>query len=255
MADIQLNCKDLSDTQDHKDDKERSAQQELNLLIKDIDKLSTQSEMNKSNVDTNKDNITVVLGDSILAGASSEQADIIAESGASLDRINPMLTQVRNRHPHVDNLVIALGTNDYSRTTSTGSTSALFSKAVLKAQEMLPEAHIFLSAIVPRREVSTHMKACNDNIHEINNFLKDTSRGSTNVTYIGNASTFNRAAHENLYRKRDNVHLSSLGKSRLVEIIEDNVAKYSTPSKKRGRVQGTPPSTEKEAKQRKEDEH
>ena len=193
--------------------------------------------------------VTVVVADSNLTATHSAKLDIIAESGANLENIGPMLNKARTKKPHIDNLVIALGINDFSNTQSTGATSALFNKAITKAQTVIPEAHIFLSGIVPRKETSTHLKATNNQLHEVNNFLKDIAKGSDKISYIGNASTFRQSSPENLYVKKDTLHLNSVGRAKLVNIIETHVEKRKTPIKKRPRSLDTPTSAEKDAKQ------
>ena len=215
-----------------------------------------------SNESTIRGNTTIVIGDSILVGAECDQDNttIIAETGAQLTNIAPLLQKARKAAPQVDNVVIALGVNDIMKTESVGATNALCYKAISKTETVLPEARIFVSGVVPRKESDNpncKAKACNEKIKEVNEYLRETAKVSENVFFLGNSNTFKKNAQTNFYKKGDSIHLNPTGKAELVRIITEGVEKKSkevskTPGKKRAHSHNTPPSAKRDAKVRKE---
>ena len=207
-------------------------------------------------------NTTIVIGDSILAGADCDKDDttIIAERGAQLANIGPMLQKARQAATQVDNVVLAVGINDIMNTESVGATTALYYKAISKTETVLPEARIFVSGVVPRKEndnPNCKAKACNERVKEVNDYLRETAKVSDNVFFLGNSNTFRKNAPTNFYKKGDNIHLNPMGTAQLVQIITNGVEKMSkeetkTPSKKRTHSHNTPPSAKRDTKVRKE---
>ena len=217
------------------------------------------TETEHSQVSEPQKGITLVLSDSILNGAQcSQSTSITAESGAGLRSISSLIakSQADENSPQVDNAVIALGTNDLKDNHSSGATNALYSKAVDTVAREFPSAHIFVSAILPRKDTSGHYKDYNDKVADINKFLWEYAKGSENVTFIGNSNTFKKTPHNYyLSQDRSGIHLSRDGQKKLVQIIEEAVAKAAKETKKRLRsAQETPPSASKDAKVRKCDD-
>ena len=201
--------------------------------------------------------VTVVIGDSILAGADCENDNIViqAESGASLDKVSPLLEKARKSAKHIDNVVLALGINDIRNTESVGATSALYYKACTKVEETIPEAKIYISGIVPRKD--TGNPNGNEQIKGVNEYVKDIAKVTENVSFLGNSNTFNVTAKVNYYRKGDHIHLNAVGQAKLLSIIEEGIKKdketAKSTSKKRVLSLGTPPSGQKDPKMRKGD--
>ena len=210
---------------------------------------------------TIRGNTTVVIADSILVDADCDKDDttIIAESGAQLTNIAPLLQKARKATPQVDNVVIALGVNDIMKTESVGATNALCYKAISKTETVLPEARIFVSGVVPRKETDNPNckgKVINQRIKEVNEYLRETAKVSDNVFFLGNSNTFKKNAQTNFYKKGDSIHLNPIGKAELIRIITEGVEKIGkeeskTPSKKRSHSHNTPPSAKRDTKVRK----
>ena len=197
--------------------------------------------------------ISVVIGDSILINAQEpEGVKLVADRGATLTSIQPMIEKAKKKTKgaEVKNVVLALGINDITRTQSTGSTSALYTSAISKVKQHFPNSNIFISAVVPRRETNSAIKTSNEQIIEINNYLRDTAK-LTDTGFIGNSNTFNKSLGEQYHDKKDpsGIHLNKQGQNKLMEIISDTLQKPDTGSK-RSRSITTPSSAEKEQKNR-----
>ena len=187
---------------------------------------------------------------------------IVAEPGASLEKISPLIQRAKQEVKNIKNVVLALGTNDVSNTSSSGATSALFLKAITKVEQAIPGANVFTSGITLKKDnqpgvPNTKVKVCNEKIKEINDFLKETVKTSENQWFIGNSNTL-KATATNIYKKSDNTHLNAMGVATLLRLISDGVEKAKTSSKKaagkkRPRSQGTPPSSKKDSKLRREE--
>ena len=205
-------------------------------------------------MDNNDDGVDIVLGDSLLSGvAAPDGMLIVAESGASLDTISPLIERATKatKSQLVNSVVIALGVNDLNRTKSSGATNALFNTAVEKVKSSFPDTNTFISGVIPRRETHESIKQCNDKIVEVNNYLREAAKPG-DFGFIGNSNTFNKALHEQYHKKQDpsGLHLNTSGQKKLVAIIQDALTK-KTQSIKRSRSEATPDSVKKDTKSRK----
>jgi lysophospholipase L1-like esterase len=153
-------------------------------------------------------------------------------------------------------VVVALGINDLKESMSAPATQVYVNKAIDTVQECYPEAKVYLSGITPRKGNTKTIINCNARAAEVNQYMREYAKANTAIHYINNSDVFNpkKVQIQHMYTKEANgVHLTALGKNRLMTNITEqvrNVQQHSTPaSRKRGRSgTGTPPSAEKDPK-------
>ena len=162
----------------------------------------------------------------------------------------------------IEDVVIALGTNDITNSSSQNSTVIDVQQAVHTISETFPEAHVYMSSITPRYHrgwTKSSSQAINRKIDNVNDFMAEWAKTNETLHHIKNQGVFEtgRGQEHKIYSATDSkgVHLTAEGKKKLLSNILVNVAKIKskhTPARaKRPRSEHTPPTAEKDQKTRK----
>ncbi len=231
----------------------------FNTIAKDIDAAAKAAAIVTPIKDEakNKEIVSVILGDSILKSKKSPEGCILlAEAGTKLKGISSLVKNAKDtiHHDKIENVVIALGTNDLRENESAGLTIINFQSAVDSMKQEFPNATVYVSAVLPRKDPRKHFTDFNKKTEDINKSLKGYAESDKDkrTQFIANYDSFKPNDINNHYLKSDTsgIHLNREGQNCLLTIIQQSINKIST--KKRQRSSATTPSSaEKDAKTRK----
>ena len=132
------------------------------------------------------------------------------------------------------------------------TTTIRLQNAVQETQTEFPQAKIFLSAILPRKDNSRRFTDFNSKIDDINNAMIELSKlHEKSLRFIHNNHFFKPLDHHNYYLKSDvsGIHLNKEGQKCLLNNIREGIQK-SNGTKRESSSTETPPSAEKVLKAR-----